>query len=87
MPNNKLPKYVVEIHENTLSQPSLTSFYSDTPFLAFHIGDHIAPSTCGEGILKRGCCYQITSMEHIITNENNGSHKLCICVKSVESVR
>lgn len=83
MPKDKVPKYVVEIHESTFLQESLATFYSDIPFLAFHIGDYIAPATCGEDTLKKGCCYQIIAMQHIITKEHDGSHKLCICVKSV----
>jgi hypothetical protein len=79
----QLPKYVIEFHENSFSNESLASYDSDSPFLAFHVGDYIAPQTCGEGILAAGQCYRVAGIQHIITKEADGSHKLCVCVKSV----
>ncbi len=78
-----LSKYVIEFVEDSFRGATLTSCFSDTPFLAFHVGDYIAPATCGEGRLEAGKCYQVVKVQHIITKPQEGSHKLLVCVKSV----
>jgi hypothetical protein len=77
-----MKKYVIEFHENSFHNESLASYFSDTPFLAFHVGDYIAPETC-RGTLRAGQCYQVVGVQHIITAETDGSHKLCVSVKAV----
>lgn len=83
MTNTNFSKYVVEIHEKSFNSDSLASFYSDTPFLAIHVGDYLAPLPGGEGTLKKGQTYRIVGIQHILTKKTDPSHKICVCVKSV----
>ena len=78
-------RYHLEIYENSFVNDPSAAFSSNTPFMAFHIGEHFDPRSLGGSDVPADHWWKITDVVHRAwqIDKSHIGHQVGICVSAV----